>query len=132
MITQLINEELIFLVLKATTKDEVFRELIEKLHSQGKLKYPEQFLKDVYAREQIDNTGFENGVAMPQAKSTAITEPAVVVGISRSGIDYGAENGELSKLFFMIASPENGADHLLVELSSKLIEIPLYKVTLYF
>ncbi|MDP8099175.1 PTS fructose transporter subunit IIABC [Pasteurella atlantica] len=125
MITQLINEKLICLDLKATTKDEVFRELTEILNSQGKLKNPEQFLRDVYAREQIGNTGFENGIAMPHAKSSAITEPAVVVGISRSGINYDAEDGELSKLFFMIASPDDGADHhiqVLAELSSKLIE----------
>ncbi|MDG6881390.1 EIIBCA-Man [Phocoenobacter uteri] len=125
MITQLINEKLICLDLKATTKDEVFRELTEILNSQGKLKDPEQFLKDVYAREQIGNTGFENGIAMPHAKSSAITEPAVVVGISRRGIDYDAEDGELSKLFFMIASPDDSSDHhiqVLAELSSKLIE----------
>ncbi|MFV0575410.1 MAG: fructose-specific PTS transporter subunit EIIC [Vibrio sp.] len=125
MITQLINENLICLNLKATTKDEVFNEMAAILDSQGKLSNKEQFLKDIYAREEIGNTGFEDGVAIPHAKSAAVRDPAVAIGISRSGIEYGAEDGEDSKLFFMIASPDGGADHhieVLAELSSKLIE----------
>lgn len=125
MITQLINAKLISLDLKATTKDEVFNEMVDILDSQGKLSDKEQFLKDVYAREAIDSTGFEDGVAIPHAKSAAVAEPAVAIGISRTGIEYGSEDGKDSKLFFMIASPDGGADHhieVLAELSSKLIE----------
>ncbi|MBD1577144.1 MULTISPECIES: PTS fructose transporter subunit IIABC [Vibrio] len=125
MITQLINENLIRLNLTATSKDEVFNEMVDVLESQGKLNNREQFLKDVYAREEIGNTGFEDGIAIPHAKSAAVCEPAVAIGISRGGIEYGAEDGEASKLFFMIASPDGGADHhieVLAELSSKLIE----------
>ena len=125
MITNLINEKLICLDLQATTKDAVFREMIEMLSAQGKVKDKLQFLQDVQAREAIGNTGFEDGIALPHAKSHAVIEPAVVIGISRKGVDYGAEDGKPSKLFFMIASPAGGADHhigVLAELSSKLIE----------
>ncbi|MDP8161902.1 fructose-specific PTS transporter subunit EIIC [Pasteurella skyensis] len=125
MITQLINENLICLNLQATTKDEVFNEMADMLNTQGKLRDREQFLKDVYAREQMGNTGFENGIAIPHAKSASIVEPALVVGISRTGIEYDAEDGKPSKLFFMIASPDDSSDHhiqVLAELSSKLIE----------
>ncbi len=125
MITQLINENLINLNLKATSKDEVFKELIEILHSQGRINDKEQFLTDVLAREELGNTGFEDGVALPHAKSAAVVEPAVVIGVSKQGIEYGAEDGQPSKLFFMIASPDGGANHhveVLAELSSKLIE----------
>lgn len=125
MITNLINEKLICLDLQATTKDAVFREMIDLLAVQGKVSDKLLFLQDVQAREAIGNTGFEDGVALPHAKSSAVSEPAVVVGISRKGIEYGAEDGKPSKLFFMIASPAGGADHhitVLAELSSKLIE----------
>lgn len=125
MITQLINENLIRLNLKATTKDEVFNEMVDVLDAQGKLNNRDQFLKDIYAREEIGNTGFEEGIAIPHAKSAAVAQPAVAIGISRNGIEYGAEDGEASTLFFMIASPDGGADHhieVLAELSSKLIE----------
>ncbi|GHA53306.1 fructose-specific PTS transporter subunit EIIC [Photobacterium aphoticum] len=125
MITNLINENLICLNLQATTKEDVFIELIDVLHAQGRVSDKQQFLADIHAREELGNTGFEDGVALPHAKSAAVCEPAVAIGISRSGIEYGAEDGLPSKLFFMIASPDGGANHhieVLAELSSKLIE----------
>ncbi|MCQ1059551.1 fructose-specific PTS transporter subunit EIIC [Photobacterium sp. ZSDE20] len=125
MITNLINEQLICLNLKAMTKEEVFVEMIDILHKQGRVSDKQQFLVDIHAREELGNTGFEDGVALPHAKSAAVSEPAVAIGVSRSGIEYGAEDGLPSKLFFMIASPDGGANHhieVLAELSSKLIE----------
>ncbi|MCE7586477.1 fructose-specific PTS transporter subunit EIIC [Vibrio fluvialis] len=125
MITKLINEDLIKLDLQATSKEEVFKELVSILYTQGHISDQTQFLADIKERETLGNTGFEDGVAIPHAKSTAVLAPAVVIGVSQSGIDYGAEDGLPSKLFFMIASPDGGDNHhieVLAELSSKLIE----------
>lgn len=125
MINQLINANLIQLDLQANSKQEVFEELINILHAQGRISEKATFLNDIQAREELGNTGFEDGVAIPHAKSAAVTQPAVAIGVSKKGIDYGAEDGLPSKLFFMIASPDGGDDHhieVLAELSSKLIE----------
>lgn len=125
MISDLINEDLICLNLNAKSKEDVFVEMIERLYEQGRVSDKEHFLADIYAREALGNTGFEDGIALPHAKSAAVIKPGVAIGISRHGIDYGAEDGQLSTLFFMIASPEGGSDHhieVLAELSSKLIE----------
>ncbi|AMF92787.1 PTS fructose transporter subunit IIABC [Vibrio fluvialis] len=125
MITKLINEDLIKLDLQATSKEDVFKELVSILYTQGRISDQAQFLADIKERETLGNTGFEDGVAIPHAKSAAVLAPAVVIGVSQSGIDYGAEDGLPSKLFFMIASPDGGDNHhieVLAELSSKLIE----------
>ncbi|MFM5500496.1 fructose-specific PTS transporter subunit EIIC [Aeromonas veronii] len=125
MITTLINEHLINLDLKATRKEEVFTEMARLLVAQGKVSDEQAFIKDLWAREELGNTGFEEGVALPHAKSAAVCNPAVAIGISRNGIDYGAEDGKPSHIFFMIASPDGGANHhieVLAELSGKLIE----------
>ncbi|MFM5256907.1 fructose-specific PTS transporter subunit EIIC [Aeromonas veronii] len=125
MITTLINEHLIDLDLKATRKEEVFTEMARLLASQGKVSDEQAFIKDLWAREELGNTGFEEGVALPHAKSAAVCNPAVAIGISRNGIEYGAEDGKPSHIFFMIASPDGGANHhieVLAELSGKLIE----------
>jgi len=125
MITTLINQDLIKLSLNATSKQEVFEELIDVLYAQGRISDKAQFLADIQAREAQGNTGFEEGIALPHAKSTAVIKPAVVIGIHKQGIDYGADDGQPSKLFFMIASPDGGDNHhieVLAELSSKLIE----------
>ncbi|WBA13941.1 PTS fructose transporter subunit IIABC [Salinivibrio proteolyticus] len=125
MIAELINERLILLNLNATSKQDVFNELSQALVDNGRVKDKAAFVDDVNAREALGNTGFEDGIALPHAKSDAVIAPGVVIGISRAGIDYGAEDGGLSHIFFMIASPTNGGDHhieVLASLSSKLIE----------
>ena len=124
-ITNLIEAETICLALNAHTKEEVFTELVDRLDSAGKLVSKDQFLEDLWKREKIGNTGFEHGIAIPHAKSYSVAKPAVAVGISRAGIDYGAEDGELSDVFFMLASPDGNDHHhieVLAQLSSKLIE----------
>ncbi|HHF2996951.1 fructose-specific PTS transporter subunit EIIC [Vibrio diabolicus] len=124
-ITNLIEQETICLDLKAQTKDEALKELVEMLEAAGKLNSQSQFLADIWKREEIGNTGFDDGIAIPHAKSDAVAQPAVAVGISRNGIDYGAEDGELSDVFFMLASPD-GDDHhhieVLAQISTKIIE----------
>ncbi|MGF1751749.1 fructose-specific PTS transporter subunit EIIC [Vibrio cionasavignyae] len=124
-ITHLIGLDTICLDLQAKTKEDALKELVELLSAAGKLEDKDQFLTDLWKREAIGNTGFEDGVAIPHAKSDAVAQPAVAVGISRTGIDYGAEDGELSDVFFMLASPDGGDHHhieVLAQLSSKLIE----------
>ncbi|MEZ8696094.1 fructose-specific PTS transporter subunit EIIC [Vibrio lentus] len=125
MITTLINQDLIKLSLSANSKEDVFKELIDVLYAQGRISDKVQFLTDIKAREEQGNTGFEEGIALPHAKSSAVIKPAVVIGVHQQGIEYGADDGQLSKLFFMIASPDGGDNHhieVLAELSSKLIE----------
>ena len=125
MITTLINQDLIKLSLSADSKEEVFKELIDVLYAQGRISDKAQFLADIKAREEQGNTGFEEGIALPHAKSAAVIKPAVVIGVHQQGIEYGADDGQPSKLFFMIASPDGGDNHhieVLAELSSKLIE----------
>ncbi|PMM60732.1 PTS fructose transporter subunit IIABC [Vibrio splendidus] len=125
MITTLINQDLIKLSLSADSKEDVFKELIDVLYAQGRISDKTQFLADIKAREEQGNTGFEEGIALPHAKSSAVIKPAVVIGVHKQGIEYGADDGQPSKLFFMIASPDGGDNHhieVLAELSSKLIE----------
>lgn len=124
-ITNIIEPEIICLDLQADSKQAVFEELVELLDRAGKLSNKSEFLDDIWKREAIGNTGFDDGIAIPHAKSTAVAKPAVAVGISRTGIDYGADGGELSDVFFMLASPDNNDDHhieVLAQISTKLIE----------
>ncbi|MBP8222800.1 MULTISPECIES: PTS fructose transporter subunit EIIC [Aeromonas] len=125
MLTTLIDEGLICLDIAANDKQGLFVELAARLKACGKIANQDQFVRDLWARENLDNTGFEQGVALPHAKSEAVLQPAIVIGISRQGIDYGAEDGLSSRLFFMIASPAGGANQhieVLAELSTKLLE----------
>ncbi|EMK6931360.1 PTS sugar transporter subunit IIA [Vibrio alginolyticus] len=124
MITELTNVNLIKGNLQANNKKEVFEELAQMLFENNRISSREAFLTDIEAREALSVTSMD-GIAYPHAKSKAVTEPAIAVGVKREGIEYGDEEGVKPTVFFMIASPDNGADHhiyVLQELFGKFSE----------
>lgn len=124
MITELTNVNLIKGNLQANNKKEVFEELAQMLFENNRISSKEAFLTDIEAREALSVTSMD-GIAYPHAKSKAMTEPAIAVGVKREGIEYGDEEGVKPTVFFMIASPDNGADHhiyVLQELFGKFSE----------
>lgn len=124
MITELTNVNLIKGNLQANNKKEVFEELAQMLFENNRISSKEAFLTDIEARETLSVTSMD-GIAYPHAKSKAVTEPAIAVGLKREGIEYGDEEGVKPTVFFMIASPDNGADHhiyVLQELFGKFSE----------
>lgn len=72
MLTSLIDEGLICLDIAANDKQGLFVELAARLKACGKIASQDQFVRDLWARENLDNTGFEQGVALPHAKSEAV------------------------------------------------------------
>ncbi|EGR3085207.1 PTS sugar transporter subunit IIA [Vibrio parahaemolyticus] len=124
MITELTNVNLIKGNLQANNKKEVFEELAQMLFENNRISSKEAFLTDIEAREALSVISMD-GIAYPHAKSKAVTEPAIAVGVKREGIEYGDEEGVKPTVFFMIASPDNGADHhiyVLQELFGKFSE----------
>ena len=110
MITTLVNTNLIKMNLDATTKDGVFSELAEMLFKNNRIDNKENFLAGIYAREAQCVTA-DMGIAYPHTKNAAVIEPAIAVGVSKTAIEYGADDDQPS-VFFMIASPESGDHHI--------------------
>ncbi|EJL6392373.1 PTS sugar transporter subunit IIA, partial [Vibrio vulnificus] len=90
MITKLTNVNLIKGNLQANNKNEVFAELAKMLFENNRISSKEAFLTDIEAREALSITSMD-GIAYPHAKSKAVIEPAIAVGVKREGIEYGNE-----------------------------------------
>ncbi|HEY4532726.1 MAG TPA: fructose-specific PTS transporter subunit EIIC, partial [Fusobacterium sp.] len=114
----------ISLELQSKNKADVIDELIGILDKAGKLNDREIFKKEILKREAQSSTGLEEGIAIPHAKTEAVKVPSIAIGISKEGLDYESLDGEVSRLFFMIAAAE-GADDTHIELLSKLSTILL-------
>ena len=124
-IKDLLNPNLMIMNLKANTKDGAINEMTDKLVSQGIVNDANEFKKEVLAREDESTTGIANELAMPHAKTSAVTQPAVLFAKSSTGVPYNALDGKPVKLFFMLAAPSGANnDHLaaLSKLSSLLID----------
>lgn len=124
MLKDFIQKECISLNLQSKSKADVIDELVGILDKAGKLNDREAFKEQILKREAQSSTGLEEGIAIPHAKTAAVKVPSIAIGISKEGLDYECLDGEVSRLFFMIAAAE-GADDTHIELLSKLSTILL-------
>jgi fructose-specific phosphotransferase system IIA component len=101
------EEDLISFELKAQTKDEAIKELVDLASNSKLVKDREQLLKDILEREKLVTTGVGYGVAFPHAKSKAIRGIIITFGRSKKGIDFDSMDKKPVNLFFLIAAPED-------------------------
>ncbi len=120
----LFAEDTICTELRATTKDEAIKEMIDLLYDAGVVTDKAVFTQVIYDREALSSTGMGMGFAIPHGRSEVVTGPRVAVGLSKNGLDFNAPDGTLANMVFMIAiSPKENNLHLkiLAALSRKLM-----------
>ncbi|MDD5923647.1 MAG: fructose-specific PTS transporter subunit EIIC [Clostridia bacterium] len=117
-IVDLLSKNSIVLNVTPTSKEEAIDMLIELQLKAGNISDKDMFKKDILIREGSGSTAVGEGIAIPHAKSEAVTAPSLAAMTVPEGVDYEALDGESSKLFFMIAVPNDGDVHL--EVLSKL------------
>lgn len=120
----LIKESTIKLQLDAKDKNSVLDEMIKLLVDDDVVSDKNKFKEDILSREELSNTGIGFEIAIPHAKSKAVKEARIAIGITNNGIDYGSIDGQDIKMIFMIAVSEDQSDlHLkaLANLSRKLM-----------
>jgi PTS system fructose-specific IIC component len=116
-VSQTITPELVSLdVGLGTDKAAVIRALAQRVVAQGRATDANALFADAWAREEKDETGLPGGIAIPHAKSAAVTEPTLAFGRLAPGVDFGAPDGP-ADLVFLIAAPEGAAEAHLAVLS---------------
>jgi mannitol/fructose-specific phosphotransferase system IIA component (Ntr-type) len=70
----------------------------------------DELLNEIRTREELCSTAMAPGVAMPHPRHPVpydIADSFVVVGLTPSGIPFGAEDGSLTRLFFLICCKDD-------------------------
>lgn len=116
-ITDLLKESSIGLGLEGGSKDEMIAKIADLMNKSGNISNLDQYIEDVKKRESTGTTGIGEGVAIPHAKSSGVLTPGLAAATVPAGTDYESLDGEVTKLFFMIAVPENSNDEHLQVLS---------------
>ena len=109
-ITDFLNDNRIVFGLESKNKEDILREMASLfLKDDGIVKEGmfDTFFEDLIERENLTSTGMQDGIAIPHAKSPAVEKLALSLAIVPEGVDFDSFDSEPSKLFFMIASPEN-------------------------
>lgn len=86
-LANLLMERRINMDLKARTKDGAVRELLEMIPSEGLNLDVETILQSVREREEVDNTSYGRGFAFPHARTDAVKEMYILLGVSRAGLE---------------------------------------------
>ncbi|OEV23564.1 PTS fructose transporter subunit IIC, partial [Streptomyces nanshensis] len=119
--------------LAADGKEAGIREMAELLGRSGKVTDSEALVRAALAREEQGTTGLGEEIAVPHAKTDAVSAPVVGFARSAEGIEWGSLDGTRARLVFMIAVPEAAAgdEHLriLALLSRKLMD-PAFRTRL--
>ena len=109
-ITDLLNVNGIQLHAAPADKAAAIDLLADLQEKAGNITDKAAYKKEIWAREELDSTAVENGVAVPHARCAAVKRAGLAAMTAPAGVDYGAEDGEPSNLFFMIAAPEGGGE----------------------
>ncbi|WP_435243516.1 fructose-specific PTS transporter subunit EIIC [Streptomyces cucumeris] len=111
--------------LTAGGKDAAIRAMAALLTGTGQVTDADGLVTAALAREEQGTTGLGEEIAIPHAKTDAVTAPLVGFARSEEGVEWGAPDGTKARLIFMIAVPEAAAgdEHLriLALLSRKLM-----------
>lgn len=117
--TSLITTELVILDAdQGTESSAVIRALAATIAEQDRANSADGLAAAAIAREEKTPTGVPGGIAIPHARTEAVTEPSLAMARLNPPVDFGAKDGPADLVFMIAATEGAGKDHL--KLLSKL------------
>lgn len=122
----MLNVKNIKLNMTARTKEEVIEELTDLLIQDGAVTNKEDFIRDVWLREELGSTGFENHIAIPHGKSSGVSRTALTIGRTQHAIPWETMDGSDVRcvILFAVCLVDQNATHirLLAQVSGSLAD----------
>lgn len=120
----MLNVKNIKLNMTARTKEEVIEELTDLLIQDGAVTNKEDFIRDVWLREELGSTGFENHITIPHGKSSGVSRTALAIGRTQHAIPWETMDGSDVRcvILFAVCLVDQNATHirLLAQVSGSL------------
>ena len=112
-IHQFLTPETVRVGLEGSTKAEVLDNLVELLRGQPQVKDLEAVRDAVLARERVMSTGVGKRLALPHAKTGAVSDTVAAFAVTKRPIDFGAiDNEPVSLLFLLVGTEEAKSQHI--------------------
>ncbi len=103
----LLDEDLVLPRLQARDRDGILREMSAALEAHHKAVFGGGLLGKLQQREELGTTAIGHGVAIPHCRTKGLKSPALLLGLSKEGVQFEALDGKLSHVFFLLVSPED-------------------------
>ena len=109
----MVTEKIVKIPLESKDKPDVLRELVQVLKDADEIDDFDKVLIAVQEREDKGSTGLEKSIAVPHAKTPAVSSLKLAIGIAPEGVDFDALDKQPSKLFFLlVAAPNQSGPHV--------------------
>lgn len=102
-ISRILTPRRVNLNLQASSKEEAIVELTDLLFSDDAISDKAAFIKDVWLREAEGSTGFENHIAIPHGKSSAVKQTTLAIGRSQQDIPWETLDGSKVRCIILFA-----------------------------
>ena len=116
-LAELLDESLILLKERCSSKEELLEAMVDKLVQTGNVNNKKELLKIIMEREKVASTGFGRGVAIPHGISEAGSRVVIVFARVDRGVDFGALDGKPVHLVFLLVTPEKDITSYLTALA---------------
>jgi PTS system nitrogen regulatory IIA component len=105
-ILDVLHKEAIIPDLKSRTKTEVLDELVVPVARLAGVNR-EELVRVLLERERLGSTGIGGGIGIPHGKLKHLDNLIIGFGLSRKGVDFESLDGEPTRIFFLLVTPEN-------------------------
>ena len=122
-LTTYFDEQLFLSDLKATTKDELLKEIVDQFVNIKYLKNSDIVLEMLRQREVLGSTGIGKGVAIPHGRSTSASDIMIAFGKSKNGVEYDSIDCKPVNLVFMIIAPPQDENNRYLPILGKMVVI---------
>ncbi|MCX8958495.1 PTS sugar transporter subunit IIA [Erwinia psidii] len=125
-ITEILNARNVKLNMVARNKKQAIEELTDLLLQDGSVTNRDDFIRDVWRREAQGSTGFENHIAIPHGKSSAVSHTTLAIGRTQHEIPWESLDGSDIRciILFAVRLEDQNTPHirLLTQVSSALAD----------
>lgn len=109
--------------LKATTKEEALRELVDVLATSPDVTDREELLDAIFEREKVISTGVGIEVALPHVKISSVKNFVIAIGRSHKGIDFESLDDKPVYIVVMIGANDKQAGDFLKVLARLVLKL---------
>lgn len=109
-VLDVLDRRVVDLNMKVKVKDEAIRHLSSLLKEAGYIEDVEEFVKDIYERENEGITGIGEHIAIPHGKSESVRNIGIAVGKLDNMIEWESLDNKPVDLIFLFAVSKNQYD----------------------
>ena len=108
--------------IQATDKDGALAELVKGLISGTEINNADNIMQMLKSRENLGSTAVGPGIAFPHGRTLSVQRLTILIGRCPEGVDFDSEDGNPTKLFFVLIAPPQDSGHQYIKSLATLID----------